>query len=173
VLRRRVAFAIVAGVLVQASVAGGGPHLAVAGPRAGSDCGSKVPAEAQRVFDDLVTAYRAGSARGIVALMERGKDARILLSLLDVPRATYASSQALGVLENTYFKRHTVTSLTETKDCPKGEGASFARSYLLTTRNDSTETSESLAVRVHRIDVDRTTSYWVLESIESTLIPKK
>ena len=56
---------------------------------------------------------------------------------------------------------------------PKGEGASFARSYLLSTKNETTETSEHLAVRVHRVDVDSKTSYWVLESLESTAIPKK
>jgi len=139
----------------------------------GSDCGAKVPAEAQRVFDDLVTAYRSANARGVVDLMEKGKEARLVLALLDVPRDTYAAAQAQDVLENTYFKAHKVTSLTEAKDCPKGEGASFARSYTLTTKSGTTETTEHLSVRVHRIDVDRKTSYWVLESLESSLVPRK
>lgn len=145
----------------------------LAGPRAAPDCGSKVPAEAQRVFDDVVSAVRGANAKGIVGLMEKGKDARLLLALQDVPRDTYAAAQALGILENTYFKKRTVTSLTESKDCPKGEGASFSRSYLLATKSGTTETNEHLSVRVHRVDVDRKTSYWVLESLESTLIPRK
>ena len=152
--------------------AGCGARDASAG-KLGADCGAKVPAEAQRVFDDLVTAYRGANAKGIVELMEKGKDARLVLQLLDVPRDYYAAAQAQDVLENTYFKGHKVTSLTEAKDCPKGENASFARSYTLTTKSGTAETTEHLSVRVHRIDVDRKTSYWVLESLESSLVPRK
>ena len=141
--------------------------------RLGSDCGAKVPDEAQRVYEDLVAAYRAANAKGIVELMEKSKEARLVLQLLDVPRDYYAAAQAQDILENTYFKGHKITSLTEAKDCPKGEGASFARSYTLTTKSGTTEATEHLSVRVRRIDVDRKTSYWVLESLESSYVPRK
>ena len=160
-------------LLVLPSIATLGSKIACGGPGPVSDCGSKVPAEAQRVFDDLVSAYRSANAKSIVGLMDRGADARIYMKLQDVPPAPYASEQALGILENTYFKKHTVTALTETKDCPKGEGASFTRSYLLTTKTETAESSEHLSVRVHRIDGKDKTSVWVLESLESTLIPRK
>ncbi len=159
-------------VLSSLSVLGTAPAWC-GGANGAADCGSKVPAAAQRVFDDLVSAFRNANAKGVVGLMEKGDDARLLLQLLDVPRKTYPSAQALGILENTYFKKHTVKSLTETKDCPKGEGATFTRSFLLTTKTETAETSEHLAVRVHRIDANQKTSYWVLESLESTLIPRK
>jgi hypothetical protein len=146
---------------------------ALAGGARRADCPSKVPAEAQRVFDDTVSAFRSANARSIVALMERGADARLLLSLQDVPRGTYASDQALRILENTYFKKRTVTALTETKDCPKGEGASFTRSFLLTTKTETTEASEHLTVHIHRVDVQGASSIWVLDSLESKLIPQK
>lgn len=162
-----------ASLLLLASLPMLGAPVAYGAPRRQADCPLKVPAEAQRVFDELVSAYRGANAKAIVGLMERGPDARILLSLLDVPHGTYASDQALRILENTYFPKHAVTALTETKDCPKAEGASFTRSYLLTTKTETAETSERLVVRVHRIDVNRKTSIWVLEALESTLIPRK
>jgi hypothetical protein len=159
-------------LLVLSALALGGPPPAQAS-RLGQECPTTVPEAAQRVFDDLVSAFRNANAKGIVALMERGRDARLVLSLLDVPRAVYASAQALDVLENTYFKNHKVASLTEAKDCPKGGNASFSRSYVLTTKSGTTETTESLSVRVHRIDLDKKTSVWVLESLESTILPRK
>jgi len=156
----------VALLLAAAAVLHGAGSVRTASARGMGDCEQKVPAEPDRVFDRVATAFRHRSATGVSDAVDPNKDGRVYLSLTDINVGSYTREQAAELLADRYFKDRTIVTLQQAEGCTTGDDTRLTRSYRLTTQAGGKTVEGTLTVTLHKKKVDARTSAWFLGSLK-------
>jgi hypothetical protein len=129
------------------------------------DCEKKVPAEAERAFEAVSSAFRRGDAKGVTSAMGSSRDARVTLALSGVS-GTFAQEQATTLLSSEYFPARKILSLMPADGCTTGDATTLSRTYRMRVQvNGREERDATLTVDIVRRRVDDRTFAWYLGAL--------
>ena len=153
-------------LLLAAAVWAGLGGATAAEAKAMGDCERKVPAEADRVFERVASAFRKRQASGVSDAVDPSKGGRVYLSLTGIDAGSYTKEQAAELLASTYFADRVVVSLQQAEGCTTGDETRLTRTYRLTTQSGGKTVDGTLTLTLHKKKIDDKTSAWFLGSLK-------
>ncbi|MFO0931681.1 MAG: hypothetical protein U1E39_03120 [Planctomycetota bacterium] len=153
-------------LLLAAAVWAGLGGATAASAKGMGDCERKVPAEADRVFERVASAFRKRQATGVSDAVDPSKGGRVYLSLTGIEAGSYTREQAAELLASTYFADRSVVSLQQAEGCTTGDETRLTRTYRLTTQSGGKTVDGTLTLTLHKKKIDDKTSAWFLGSLK-------